>query len=338
MPFSDTALLLRLTREHLPELAQKAGLRFEVLAQDGSDRAYYRLLHADGSATGVVVMHYGTERAENLAFAPITLLLHSFAVACPRLLAADADRHLLWLEDLGTEDLYALADKPWESVRRPLYEKTLIEVAKLHALTPDRLAGLGDLPPFERPFDAGLYRWEQNYFFDNFAPHFSAADSETVAALREDPALAELVSRLAEFPRCLVHRDFQSRNILVRDGDSFLIDYQGMRLGRPEYDLASLLYDPYVPIGETERRNLFDFYCEHLAATHPEAPAPSRETFLDCAVQRLMQALGAYGYLGIVKQKRHFLASVPPAVQNLHSVIDQRPALETLRPILQLKK
>ena len=338
MPTFDSATLPELTRERLPELAEDTGLQAQALARDGSDRSYYRLSRGDGSEAGIVVMHYGTERAENLAFAPITNLLESFGIACPRLHATDEQRHLLWLEDLGKEDLFLLADQPWATTRRPLYEKTLIEVAKLHALTSDRLATLDELPPFERPFDADLYQWEQDYFFDNFAPHFSAAPSEAVAAVRNDPALSELITRLAELPRSLVHRDFQSRNVLVQGDRIVLIDYQGMRLGRPEYDLASLLYDPYIPLEENHRQELFGFYSEHLAANHPEAPTPSHQTFLECAAQRLMQALGAYGFLGVVKQKRHFLASVPPAAQNLLSVIDHLPSLEPLRPVLNLKK
>ena len=113
-----------------------------------------------------------------------------------------------------------------------------------------------DLPA---QFDAALYLWEQHYFFEQcLGRHFGVAE-ETLRELMALPALHAIAERLASFPRVLVHRDFQSQNIIVREEEAYLIDFQGMRPGLAEYDFASLLYDPYVSLTKTERGELDRF-------------------------------------------------------------------------------
>ncbi len=109
-------------------------------------------------------------------------------------------------------------------------------------------------------------------------------------------------SNWQSFPRVLVHRDFQSQNIIIRDGQAYLIDFQGMRPGLAEYDLASLLYDPYVQLSAAERKELLEFYRTEAGVTDPAFA----EKFQLCAMQRLMQALGAYGFLGLVQREPRF--------------------------------
>jgi aminoglycoside/choline kinase family phosphotransferase len=122
----------------------------------------------------------------------------------------------------------------------------------------------------------------------------------------------------------LVHRDFQSQNILLRNGQAYLIDFQGMRPGLAHYDLASLLFDPYVDLSSAERDELLEHYCGH------KADADFLRTLRLCAMQRLMQALGAYGFLGLVKGSRHFLAHVPAALRSLRNLIADIDLLEPL--------
>src|SRR5207248_5844344 len=125
-------------------------------------------------------------------------------------------------------------------------------------------------------------------------------DGARVAALAALPTLSEVAQGLGQLPRLLVHRDFQSQNIMMRNGRAHLIDFQGMRPGLAQYDLASLLYDPYVDLNEAERDELLEHY-------YGEQPSTDfLETLRLCAMQRLMQALGAYGFLGLVKAYQHF--------------------------------
>ena len=125
--------------------------------------------------------------------------------------------------------------------------------------------------------------------------------------------LHEIAERLGNRPRVLVHRDFQSQNIIIRNAQAHLIDFQGMRPGLAEYDLASLLFDPYVTFSRAEREELLAAYEEkRKAALQPVSPE-FREIFRLCGIQRLMQALGFYGFAATgQRQQEHFSVTFPP--------------------------
>ena len=133
----------------------------------------------------------------------------------------------------------------------------------------------------------------------------------------------------------LVHRDFQSQNILIHEEHAHLIDFQGLRPGLAHYDLASLLYDPYVHLTAGERSELLDFY---LSLGHRsdlgETRAEFNEIYRLCALQRLMQALGAYGYLGIVRGRDQFLGHIPSALNSLREVVAEIPELDEFGAML----
>jgi hypothetical protein len=132
-----------------------------------------------------------------------------------------------------------------------------------------------------------------------------------------------------------VHRDFQSQNIIIRNGEAYLIDFQGMRPGLAEYDLASLLYDPYVDLPEKQRGELTAYYrarqLEHGIAINGEFDLKLRF----CAMQRLMQALGAYGFLSLVKGHKHFLQHVPAALKSLQCIVADIDGLSELEKTLR---
>jgi hypothetical protein len=123
--------------------------------------------------------------------------------------------------------------------------------------------------------------------------------------------------------------------VIVKDGKTWLIDYQGLRPGRPEYDLASLLYDPYVTLTQEEREDLAAFYLE--VRPHDDQWDTNHEIYAACACQRLMQALGAYGFLGLERDKKSFLGHIPSAVANLKYVLSQHNVLPGLADVLELR-
>jgi aminoglycoside/choline kinase family phosphotransferase len=235
----------------------------------------------------------------------------------------------VWLQDLGRVDLQSFDQKPW-NVRQPLYEAALREAAKFHAVGETSLSA-ADLNELEPPFDEALYEWEQNYFLDHFVGGHLGREfgREEFAAAHE--ALAKLRRRLGKLPRCLVHRDFQSQNVLIRNEDAWLVDYQGLRLGRAEYDLASLLYDPYVNLTREERHEMLRYYALHRGLDWDEL----HETFHLCAAQRLMQALGAYANLSRNLGKPHYQQHIPAAVANLTEVCQSSPDLHDLRAFFE---
>lgn len=295
------------------------------LTRGGSGRQYWRVSGPEGS---VLVMVYDRDRKENILFASIGQFLANIGVPVPHIVAHDEGRCMIMLEDLGDVDLWSYREARPET-RMPLYRLTLEAIHKLHAypLTVPPVQHLSLMEGFDRP----LYRWEREYFRE----HLVEGLGQLVLAEREAEALEEELSSLAErllsLPSCLVHRDFQSKNVMIRNGRPYFIDFQGLRLGNPLYDVASLLYDPYVSLSGDERTSLARQYYE--LANFPFPREIYCRHLLEAAAQRLMQALGAYGFLGSVKGYGEFLAYVPPALRNLVSVtaeVDSLPCLHVL--------
>ena len=152
----------------------------------------------------------------------------------------------------------------------------------------------------------------------------------TGASLGIGAAIAE---ELAAKPRVLVHRDIQAQNVMILpDGRAGLIDFQGLRGGLAAYDLASLLHDPYVTLADEEQEELLAFYHALPGAAWNEGFA--REFALG-AMQRLMQALGAYGNLGLNLGKKGFLAHAPVAAERLRTVARTVPEGAALAEMLE---
>jgi N-acetylmuramate 1-kinase len=289
------------------------------VGRGGSDRDYYR-----GSVSGrdpFILMRYGRLREENSYYAEVARFLREIGIAVPAVHGHDPERGLLVMEDLGDEDLFALRDAPWE-LRRDLYQKTLRLAVLLHAFPPGQVpAGVRLMPGF----GPELYRWEREYFREECVGKVCGIPLAAEEKEALEGELAVLARRLMETPSVLVHRDLQSQNVMIVNGEPVFIDFQGMRLGSPFYDLGSLLYDPYVEIGEAERVALLKYYYD--LTRPPTGWEKFRELFLQGSAQRLMQALGAYGFLGLERGKPHFLAHIPPALDRL---IDVAGRLETL--------
>jgi aminoglycoside/choline kinase family phosphotransferase len=131
-----------------------------------------------------------------------------------------------------------------------------------------------------------------------------------------------------------VHRDFQSQNVIIRDGEACLIDFQGLRPGLAQYDVASLLLDPYVDLSPAERNELLAHYLSGLLGAGRHGEAEWMELYDLCAMQRLMQALGAYGKLGHADGRAHFLEHIPVALPRLREVVARIPGLERLHGLL----
>jgi len=321
----DVPSIIALTRKHLPSLAESL-LEVYPLPGGGSDRRYYRIRHGSGS---IIFSSYNKDRQENNLFAQQSDFLAKQHIPVPHILARDLENGRLWLEDLGDTDLWSYRKDDWDVTTSHLYKTTIREVSLIHHLR----EGEVEAPPvMNRPFDATLYQWEQNYFLDHFAKNFSRATEEEIEKVRRSPELKKLREDLAELPRCIVHRDFQSQNVMIRENRPHFIDYQGLRFGLAEYDLASLIFDPYVLLSLEQ--------CEELIS-HAEANSSTpefRSVLMRCATQRLMQALGAYGFLGLVRQKTSFLTHIQPAVANLFEVAIRRDTLPNLAPLLKLRE
>src|SRR5213595_170386 len=323
-----TALLLRRTRMHFPRLNLDE-IEISPIEKGGSDRKLYRIHCA--ADRRLILVRYNLEREENRHYVQIAQFLDGHGIRVPKIYFHDPVEGLIWIEDLGERDLHSYKHESW-LVRRAFYESALDEIIKLHALPESVCVEMKEHLPAE--FNTALYNWEQNYFFENCLGRYFGIDNAKLDALATLPALQEIAERLAGLPRVLVHRDFQSQNIIIRNSLAYLIDFQGMRPGLPEYDLASLLFDPYIDLSKAERDELIRYYREKQAANGRIIDGEFDDILRLCAMQRLMQALGAYGFLGLVKSHKHFLKHVPAAMTSLAVIVSEIGGLEKLNRAL----
>src|SRR6266566_4194883 len=322
-----TALLLRRTRMHFPRLNLDE-IEISPIEKGGSDRKFYRISCA--ADRRLILVKYNLDREENRHYVQIAKFLDAHGIRVPKIYFHDPVEGLIWVEDLGKRDLYSYRDESW-LVRRAFYESALDQIVKLHVLPESVCVETKEHLPAE--FNAALYRWEQKYFFQNcLGRYFKVSESKRkeLAAL---PGLREVAKHLASLPRVLVHRDFQSQNIIIRNGQAYLIDFQGMRPGLPHYDLASLLYDPYVDLTKTERAELIAYYRDLQLKNGITVDGDFDLKLRLCAMQRLMQALGAYAFLGLVKGHKHFLQHIPNALRSLRAAVA---TIENLQPLASL--
>jgi aminoglycoside/choline kinase family phosphotransferase len=322
-------LLLRQTRIHFPRLEQ-ARVKITPIEKGGSDRKFYRVRCSPEQT--IILVKYNLEREENRHYVEIAEFLATHDIRAPKIYFHDPAEGLIWIEDLGKTDLWSHRAEGW-IVRRAFYESALGEIVKLHCLPEKEAVAIRKNLPAE--FDAALYRWEQNYFFENCLGRFFGMPAEQTAKLAQIHSLGRIAERLADRPRLLVHRDFQSQNIIMRNGQAHLIDFQGMRPGLAEYDLASLLFDPYVEFSRVECEELLADYESKRAAAHNPVAPDFRDMFRLCGIQRLMQALGAYGFLGLVKGHKAFLDHIPAAIASLRGLVAEIPELGKLSGVLE---
>ncbi len=297
------------------------------VAGDGSARRYWRLTGPDGRSA---VAAYGPDREENRAFLSFSRTFRELDLPVPEIYAADEEAGIWLLEDLGDTTLFdALraargpgADRFPESAL-PLYRRVL-EILPRFQVEGGRAIDFRVAYP-RAAFDRQSILWDLNYFKYHFLKLAHVPFNE--ARLERDfGRLCRLLGKArADF---FLYRDFQSRNVMVRDGGPWFIDYQGGRRGALQYDVASLLYDAKANLPEAARDALVDHYLGALAE-HGEVDAGEfREGWPGYVLVRILQALGAYGYRGFYEQKPRFLQSVPYAARNLEALLARGLPLE----------
>ncbi len=312
-------------QKYLSEYFGHADFTLEPIKKGGSDRQFFRvtLPHKDS----FIFMRYGDEVAENAHWININKFMASLDINVPRIIRQDVSRHFILLEDLGEVDLWSERFLPWEE-RCEYYFQALMQIYRLHSFD---LKSLPSDVQLSESYGPRLYKWEHDYFLENLVGEVCKIKLTSADGAKLNKELDALSAPLQKIEPCLIHRDFQSQNIMIKNGRPVLIDFQGMREGCLFYDLGSLLCDPYVTFEDEERNELLDFYYELMN------PAYSREEFVHNfwmgSVQRLLQALGAYGFLGLKKHKPVFLHHIGNGLENLLVAIDNVSGLELLNDL-----
>src|SRR5271166_1606718 len=275
----------------------------------GSGRNIVRLTGDKVSAIGILY----NVREENVAFLEFSRHFRRHGLPVPEIYAEDLSHGAYLEEDLGDTTLFEFLSKnrAGENIAPQAVEAYRKVVAELPRFQIEAGRDLNYKVCYPRAsFDRQSITWDLNYFKYYFLRLAGIPFNEQ--ALEDD------FSRLTEFLLSadrdyFLYRDFQSRNIMLRQGQPFFLDYQGGRKGALQYDVASLLYDAKADLPPELRQQLLDHYLDALTGFIDL----KRETFLHYyyayVYMRIMQALGAYGFRGFYERKTHFLQSVPYA-------------------------
>ena len=300
------------------------------IAESGSARKYFRVITDNKSLIGT----YSSNIEENEAFLCFSKHFHDLGLNVPEVFAVNAERTCYLQSDFGDDNLFAHVQRAltaggFGENNIELYKKALSHLVKLQVLGHQGL-DYSKAYPTER-FDRQAIIDDLNYFKYYFVKPHEEIDFNETRLGKDFEAFADFVSQApCDF---FMYRDFQSRNIMVKDGDLYFIDFQGGRKGPLNYDVVSLLYQVKAQIPQETRDELVEYYKAELSRyMNPETI--KFDTYQPYFVYlRLMQVLGAYGFRGLIQKKSHFIESIPYALREIEALSKTTPL--TAYPELQ---
>ncbi len=295
--------------------------QLEPLPKQGSGRLFCRLKKAEQSW---VWCAYNPERRENAGYAAISDFLCRLGIRVPKILHHQPDCFEIIIEDLGQSDMQLASGRLMKDYLYQVVE----QIARLHVLG-DQAVRLEELP-LQKGFTKGLYDWERDYFRTHILDAFLKAPELWTDAAAEYRILRDMLLRQPLVP---IHRDLQSANVKVRNGQAWLIDFQGMRLGCAAYDLGSLLYDPYQCHPSELRQEVWQEYKRQVRLLG--GTPPPDKILCAAACQRLLQALGAYGKLWLTDHLDWYAQFIIPGLEMLRQAAGESKTFPALRQLAQ---
>ena len=311
------------------------------IAESGSARKYFRIITDNKSLIGT----FSNNVEENEAFLAFSKHFHDLGLNAPEVFAVNEERTCYLQSDFGDDNLFAHVQKALIASSGPstgsgtlasyseniinLYKKALGHLVKLQVLGHQGL-DYSKAYPTER-FDRQAIIDDLNYFKYYFVKPHEEIDFNETRLGKDFEAFADFVSQApCDF---FMYRDFQSRNIMVKDGELYFIDFQGGRKGPLNYDVVSLLYQVKAQIPQAIRDELVGYYKTELSQ-YMSLEAVKFDTYQPYFVYlRLMQVLGAYGFRGLIQKKSHFIESIPYALHEIEALSKTTPL--TAYPELQ---
>jgi len=307
---------------------------FELLPASGSYREYARIKSINHQVIGA----YNQDIKENRAFLEFSTHFRNKNIPVPQIYAVNSNMDCYLQEDLGNTTLFDFISTTRENEGFSTeiveeYKKVLRELPRIQLIAGKDIDYSVCYP--REAFDKQSMMWDLNYFKYYFLKLAKIPFDEQAL---EDDFQSFSNYLLAVDNNAFLYRDFQSRNVMLKDGKVYFIDYQGGRKGALQYDLASLLYDAKANIPEANREELLEFYLDELG----KYKKVEREKFKDLlggyVLIRIMQAMGAYGFRGFYEKKEHFLKSIPFALKNLEMLLAKNTIQVKLPELLKVLK
>ena len=308
--------LLKLYSEYTGQKPSK----IDEIASSGSNRRYYRLYDSEGKTVIGVI---GPCREENEAFIYLSGHFAKAGLPVPQVIAVAADNMTYLQNDLGDDTVFKAIEKGRQTKSFSSNEKDLL--VKTIAMLPDiqfkGAVGLDFSHCYPSPqFDKRSILWDLNYFKYCFLKAVGLEFDEN--KLEDDfQAMAEVLMRSQS--STFMYRDFQSRNVMLKDGQPWFIDFQGGRKGPFYYDVASFLWQAKAGFPDSLRQELIEVYIKALRKYKPVDESYFSEQLRHFVLFRTLQVLGAYGFRGYFEKKPHFMQSVPYALDNLRDLLEE---------------
>ncbi len=346
-PTSFPIALMRLSPDKLIQQLTRSGVAhpnavdIQPLAGDASTRCYFRLnLTVEQEPRSLMAMQLEKPETDDLDWLVIQSYLQELDLPVPKVYEYIKEDGVLILEDLGDLTLEASLSNASRDQVESAYDQAVDLLATLQ-----HRATIKKTPAFERRFDVEKLMWEFNFMLEHFAGGYlgHAPSASLHATLQKE--MTALCARLEAIEPCYCHRDYHSRNLMVRGDELVMIDFQDARLGPPQYDLVSLLCDAYRPLpGDMIQRKTDRFIQKKEALENQPIDRQAFNAGFDLMViQRGLKAIGTFAFQKTMKDNPRYEQYIAPTLVNVKQALDRHPdelaelkaALEEALPPLQ---
>ena len=305
------------------------------LAGDASARRYFRAVAHDDS--WVLMLWEPFEDNGQYPFLSVRQHFEKHGVQVPKVVGMRPDKGFVLLEDLG--DL-TLERKFWENQTQdlsvPYYKQAIDELIKIHYLAS---ADRSPCTAFNVEFDTAKLLWEMNYGREHLLTGLcrtKLSDSVNTELTKNFTSICE---RLHAEPKFIAHRDYHSRNVMIKLGRVRVIDFQDARMGAIQYDLVSLLRDSYVNMTDDMQELLLSYYLDGRKRLAPSLPTPSRDSFNHIfelqTVQRCFKACGSFASFNMLRQDTRYLKYLAPTLKTVKRSLARFPEYRTFYSVLE---
>ncbi|MFC2092875.1 hypothetical protein ACFLSV_03145 [Bacteroidota bacterium] len=291
-------------------------LIIDEIIPDSSNRKIFKLKSEHKNCIGIY--HEGI--SENKAFIEFSKTLKRIGLNVPEFYCVSTDNKYYLIEDLGNMDLFTFSKQKYINKDELLwfYKKALKDLSEFQIRAADKLDF--NLCYQTKKLDRTQFGYDLIKFQEYYLKKFFISQDESFIS----NAFEEILSKIPEINNeYFVYRDFQPRNIIIKTGELYYIDYQSGRLGPLEYDPASFLYSSSIFVNEYDRKELLGYYLKELSKKIDVDTETFFENFYHFALLRLLQVLGSYGYNFDRKKNSDILFKIPRALNNIESIITQ---------------